>query len=277
MAAERRPDVPPATKLLLRDEAGGKCANPGCSNVITENHHIKQWHVYKAHDSDHMIAICGACHNAVHRGDLHITDDDLYRWKEVQPGTPSRAHLYVTPGAPPRLFMGAFVLPGDSGLIVFEFSPRLGLSFGVHDGEIMLLNLKLSNQEGELLIDVAEGHVRKHDPTVEMRQRPGRVQVPIKLTSGLLPDWLINPMLVNDPLFGIHELNLLDLEVMEPALVRVEGIWMDTDGAVVITRDGVSFIDRAPPRCVTMRGGGMDTVIQYVGPVARSLFNRLSN
>jgi hypothetical protein len=43
--AERRPDVPALSKRLLVEQEGGKCANPGCPHVITQLHHIQEWHV----------------------------------------------------------------------------------------------------------------------------------------------------------------------------------------------------------------------------------------
>jgi len=40
----RTPQV--ALKKLLIEEAGYKCANPGCSNRLIEIHHIKEWSIY---------------------------------------------------------------------------------------------------------------------------------------------------------------------------------------------------------------------------------------
>ena len=53
-----RQKIPKTQKKQLIEEAGGKCANPGCSHWRTHIHHIKHWQVYKAHDTNHMIAVC---------------------------------------------------------------------------------------------------------------------------------------------------------------------------------------------------------------------------
>ena len=80
-AHKSRPKIKPSVKRALIDEAGGKCANPGFPNILTEIHHIRDWHVYFIHDPDHLIAICPACHDAVCRGDLRISADTAYQWK----------------------------------------------------------------------------------------------------------------------------------------------------------------------------------------------------
>jgi hypothetical protein len=68
--AVHRPKVTEEVKNRLRTEARGKCANPGCSNVRAHIHHIREWAVYKTHDDQHMIAVCPACHDAIHHGAL---------------------------------------------------------------------------------------------------------------------------------------------------------------------------------------------------------------
>jgi hypothetical protein len=66
--AGHRPAVPKPMKLQLVEQTSGKCANPGCANVLLELHHIREWRVYHVHDADHMIAICASCHDSVDRG-----------------------------------------------------------------------------------------------------------------------------------------------------------------------------------------------------------------
>ena len=70
----KRKRVPNEIKKHLIKESGNKCANPGCSNFLTEFHHIKEWVIYKTHDQKHMIAICPACHDSVSRGNLRIDE-----------------------------------------------------------------------------------------------------------------------------------------------------------------------------------------------------------
>src|SRR5438270_731527 len=97
--AQHRPKVPAETKRALVEEAGGKCANPGCANRLTELHHIKKWAIYETHDAGHMIALCPACHDQVERGPLRISDEDLYRWKTIERGQPIADFIYIEPPA----------------------------------------------------------------------------------------------------------------------------------------------------------------------------------
>ena len=81
--AEHRPEVSKQLKTQLRREAGEKCANPGCSATRTHLHHIREWAVYRTHDGAHMIAVCPTCHDAIHHGQLPISDETLYAWKRI--------------------------------------------------------------------------------------------------------------------------------------------------------------------------------------------------
>jgi hypothetical protein len=175
--ATRRPDVPAPMKLTLIEQAGRKCANPGYPNRLVELHHIREWHVYQTHDAVHMIAICAACHDSVDRGQLQISDEALYRWKGIDRSSATNiGHIFVEPGEVPRLLLGSITARGDSGLIVFASSEQQRLSFVVRDGVIMPLNLKISTPDGVLALDVVDGYVRKREPSIEYRTRPGAIE-----------------------------------------------------------------------------------------------------
>jgi len=260
-------------KRTLIDQAGGKCANPGCPNRLVELHHIHEWHVYQTHDAEHMIAICAACHDSVNRGQLQISDEALYRWKGIdRRSTTHVGHIYVEPGEAPRLLLGSITARGDSGLVVFESSEQQRLSFVVHGSEIMLLNLKISSPNGGLLLDVVEGYVRQQDPSIEYRIRPGAVEVPAGLDSPLVPGWVRASLLREDDRYGEQPLPLLALEVIDRGLVRVQGLWLDKFRGVVITRDRLSFVARGRPRPITIVGAGENTILNYAGPVDSALF-----
>ncbi|MCI0688695.1 MAG: HNH endonuclease, partial [Sporichthyaceae bacterium] len=165
--------MPTDTKRVLIEQAGGKCSNPGCANRLLEVHHVHEWHVYQTHDAAHMIALCAACHDSVTRGDLQITDDELYEWKRIDRSTSTpTGHLFVEPGESPRLLLGSIAVEGGSGVIVFDLSEHHRLSFAVRDEDIMLINLKIASVEGTPLLDVVDGYVRQRDPAIELRTRP---------------------------------------------------------------------------------------------------------
>src|SRR5437764_15128611 len=102
--ARYRPEISAELKRKLQMEAGHKCANPGCSNRRTHIHHVRKWAVYQTHDGNHMIAVCPACHDAIHHGTIQIDDDALYRWKTiVRSVSPIKSHIYIEPGGQVKL------------------------------------------------------------------------------------------------------------------------------------------------------------------------------
>jgi hypothetical protein len=64
----------------------------------------------------------------------------------------------------------------------------------------------------------------------------------------------------------------LDIEVMKPGLVRVQGCWPDGDVGVVITENAFSFCTRGKREPVSMVGDGEGSVLMYAGPITTALF-----
>ena len=109
-------------KRILLQQTGYKCANPGCFNRLLEIHHIKEWAIYQTHDEESMIAICPACHDAVTRGQLTISDDELYSWKGIErSATVLTGQIFVEPSSFPRLVLGDFNFVGPEGVTIIEF------------------------------------------------------------------------------------------------------------------------------------------------------------
>lgn len=64
--------VPERTRRLLDDRDRG-CRFPGCLAVgYTEKHHVIHWHTGGLTDTDNLISLCSAHHDAHHRGDYLI-------------------------------------------------------------------------------------------------------------------------------------------------------------------------------------------------------------
>ncbi len=186
---------------------------------------------------------------------------------------PRIGHIYVEPGESPRLLLGSVCVHGNSGLVVFDFSDRHQLSFAVRGDDIMLLNLKVSAASGERLLDVVDGHVRVQRTGIEFRSRPGAVEVPAGFDSPFIPDWVRTQLLGEEEFYGMkYKLPLLALKVVDRGLVRVQGLWLEPDRGVIITSQGLSFVQRRLVKPITIMGDGEETVINYVGPVDRSLF-----
>jgi hypothetical protein len=271
--AEYRPKVPAPLKRQLIEQAGNKCANPGCPNILLELHHIREWHVYKTHDGDHMIALCPTCHASVTRGPLRITDEDVYAWKGIERRMPRVGHVFVQPGGePPRLLLGTVSAVGDDGLVVFDFGIGHKLSFAVRDGDIMLLNLKILSA-AKVLVDVVDGYVRTADEHVKICSRPGHIKIPAGIHSAFVPEWIRTRLLAEDKYYGLDGMPLLEIKVVQPGLVRVNGIWTGQDEAVVITDRRLSFVRRSLLAPITLLGDRDDPpILHYSGPVDEALF-----
>lgn len=269
-----RPAVPAETKRILLAQAGNKCANPGCSNQLVEIHHIHEWHIYQTHDADHMIAICPSCHDAVDRGSLQISDDELYRWKGInRQEALSTGHIFVEPGEAPRLLLGSLVVQGSSGLILFEFAEHHQLSFAVRNHDIMLLNVKIASLNGDPLLDVVDGYVRQRSPSIELQRRPGHILVPSGgINSSFIPKWAQYSLLREDDTHANMDLPLLSLKVIDRGLVKVEGLWFDRNRGVAITPRRLSFLAAGIPKPISLVGDGEATVLQWVGPLNMSMF-----
>lgn len=268
--------IKPVQKKLLIDEAGGKCANPGCCNWRLHIHHIKHWAVYKTHDSAHMIAICPSCHDAVHHGTLPISDEILYQWKGIEKNqTPEVAHIYVEPAAELKLLTGTlYISTTNNQAAVFQLSNSNQLKIRVLDGDILQVSSRLQDQKGKEVLRVAENHVRViRDKNIKFEFRAGRARVTVPATPNYAPAWLVQQMRVQEPEFAADgRIVALDIEVLKPGLLRVQGCWPDGDVGVVITNKSLSFCRNGNVQPLSMVGAGEDTILKYTGPITSALF-----
>jgi hypothetical protein len=274
--AKPRPSVPEATKVALRAQAGGKCANPGCPALRTHLHHIHEWAVYQSHDGEHMIAICPTCHDAIHTGQMRITDDVVRRWKSLsRTDDARRGHVYVEPSRQAKLLLGSIAVTGDAGLLVFQLSSGNTLSFALKDEEIILLSLKITDRRRREVVRLVDGYVRVSTEDVHYETRPGRHVVSAPMQPRYLPKWACMRIQRNEPGFAQGErTTLLDLEVLAPGLVRVQGVWMEDSYGTVITSEMIHFVQARPELqgSIAMCGAGADTVLHYTGPITTALF-----
>lgn len=277
-----RPKVNKALKRRLVAEAGGKCANPGCPNALTELHHIAEWHVVQTHDAAAMIALCPACHEAVNRGELRVDDATAYAWKGIDRSEDGgqRGHLYVEPteAEAARLLLGSFLVrSATTGLLVFSEQPSRRLAFAVSDMDIMGLEASVTDVHGQRLARVSGGHYRAEGQSLgAVRQRPGYFHMTHPWGPSIVPEWALAQMREADADYAPEGLvTLLAMEVLEPNLVRVEGVWLDEDGGMVIDRQGIHFLDRGRPGAVSIVGAGTDTTLLVAGPVDVALFARV--
>jgi hypothetical protein len=258
----------------LSEEAGGKCANPGCSTRRTQLHHIKEWAVYGIHDPAEMIALCPTCHDAVHHGQLKISDETLRAWKRISRGSPVRGHVYVEPRSSPVIVLGTIDIHSKHDTAVFELARSQRLSFRVVDNELMFLEARLQDVSGREVISVRDNHLTcapRDDVTHECV--PGRFELTTSDIFQFLPPWAVEQLRAHEPDFGGQRNIVLSVVVEAPGRVRVCGIWGEYSRAIVVTESAISFLDPGRPLPLSFVGAGAGrTTLLWDGPITKAMF-----
>lgn len=80
MQTPKRKTIPPAVRDEVLREAGYKCANPTCRNILTLQLHHMVWVKEGGENSAlNLIALCGHCHDMHTQG--HIPASAISYWK----------------------------------------------------------------------------------------------------------------------------------------------------------------------------------------------------
>jgi hypothetical protein len=274
MAERQR--IPRAQKSQLVQEAGGKCANPGCSHWRTHIHHIKHWSAYRAHDSQHMIAVCPTCHDEIHRGG-GISDKTLYQWKKlVRNATDITGHIYVEPSTEIRVLTGSMCVTTDNAeAIVFTLSNTNKFRFKIRgDGDIFLASCTIRDLSGAYLVRVFDNHFKiKNDRMLTVDQRPGKIRVMVCDAENYLPSWTLKIIRKSQPEFvRNNRIVVLDIEVIRPGVVRLQGVFVADDAVLAITEETVFIMRPEINGMVAFVGGGEGTEIRLSGPITRAAY-----
>jgi hypothetical protein len=119
---------------------------------------------------------------------------------------------------------------------VFDLSPRNRLAFRVVGREIVHLNLAVSDPTGTEMLRVTDGHVEEApgSPLVH-ESRPGRIRVTAPATLDYLPaEALVCFGGGNDAQIVDGRFTVVEVEVIEPGKVRVQGVWIEGPRGVVV-------------------------------------------
>ena len=268
--------IPKTVKQHLIEESQGKCANPGCCNIRLEIHHIKEWAVYKSHDSENMIAVCPACHDACHHGELIISDETLYEWKKItRPSDKIHSQIYVEQSSISKLLIGTIALQQAKKrkVTVIKFSAQNKLEFYL-DNDWININTTITNNRGKKALEVINNRLTLNkDEDFTLTQRPGKLTITVPANKFYLPAYALLCMRRQEPSFADDDRVIaLDLEVIKPGHVRVQGFWTHDNQAVVITNKTITFCKLHTQEPQFIYGEGEDSVIVYDGPVTTSVF-----
>src|SRR5436309_1967942 len=75
--------ISPSVRQRVLHEAGYRCSNPSCRQIITlELHHITWLSKSGANEASNLLALCLNCHGLHHLG--KIPEDSIRTWKFLQ-------------------------------------------------------------------------------------------------------------------------------------------------------------------------------------------------
>ncbi len=264
--AEHRQRIGTRMKRKLRAEAGEKCANPGCPNYRTHIHHIREWAVYQSNDERHMIAVCPACHDAIHNGELHVDDTTLYQWKKIdRRGLPIRGHLYIEPSTMHKVLLGGLAVNTTKEATIFHFSPDNYLKYKIQAADVPLLDLCVTTEHGVKLLHVENNHILHAPiPEVQCLRRPGQICVTVAGKAMYLPEWAIRLMQIEEPSYAAQgEVTAAAVTTISPGVAKIEAAWAQSDRAIVITKRGVSFLSPRFQRPLSIIGKNENCGLYY--------------
>lgn len=258
--------IPEKVRAKLLKESGGACANPGCSNVRTEIHHIDEWAIYKTHNSEAMIAICPACHDACHNGILKITDDTLHKWKKIKRHDQiSHAHIFVSPSEElSKIICGSFSVSRQrkGRLVVIEVFGEDALSFEVKENWL-LVSGTISDRDGNPFINIMDNKISiKKNEEFTINQYTGRLQVTAPVRKYYVhAGAILSARKINKDYGTDESLIIFDLEVCAPGTLRISGVWPGHSHTLIIMDNMICICPHNSDAPQVIRGRGDESVL----------------
>jgi hypothetical protein len=109
---------------------------------------------------------------------------------------------------------------------------------------------------------------------IQHAREPIVLQTQIPLSDEIVMSDALAKMCCFEPAFATFGMiTLLELQVIKPAVVRVEGVWRTKNGYVIISKRQVAFIKPGLARPLSIVGDGEATLLSYRGPVNSAMFD----
>ncbi len=252
-------------KELIREESGGKCANPGCAVWRTHIHHIDEWAIYHSDEPEILIPVCPSCHDQIHHGSLPISREVLLQWKKIKRNRCIRnLHIYVEPGNELKLKAGGvwFANPVDKiKLKLFELIPSVKIDFNTQGNKISLVDISITDIEGNVALVVLSNYIEVRDEELDCEERKGHIRITTKNINKFLPKDYVQKMRDEDSGFANDKLVVLELEVLGPGQLAINGCWYNEGQAVVMTDNGLTFV----PQMASFVSNDSSCVLRYSG------------
>ncbi|MCC5801840.1 HNH endonuclease signature motif containing protein [Rossellomorea vietnamensis] len=245
--------VPIDIRRELIEEAGNKCANPGCPVTCRyEFHHIKEWAVYKVHNADDMIAICPTCHSYVHSGRLKISDEKLRDWKKItrkQVASEKTDQIFIEKGKQSSMVVGPLTIKSNNGAIPFRMLDQV-IEYRIENGNLYFLNINLKRADGKDFFTATHNILSTNLPEgVSYDYYAGKVLIKAAVGDNFLPGWAIKEIRQFAPDFATNGVTVLDIEVIGQGAVKIAGLVMVAgDVALVVHEDEIYYVVKGTVR-----------------------------
>jgi hypothetical protein len=177
--AKKRKSVPDQIVRQVLTEAGYKCGNPVCRNILAiDIHHMVEVSKGGGNTLANLLALCSYCHDLYHRGTIHR--ESIYAWKLV---LVSLSRAFDTGAVDDLLFLKA---PHSSQLLVsgdgvLKFSRLIGggmaqFRLRMQNGPLVLYEVELTARGGQLIDAWKSGNreaVRNALTAARIEETPG--------------------------------------------------------------------------------------------------------
>lgn len=242
---------------------------------MLELHHIREWAVYQTHDLQHMIALCPTCHEQVHRGQLRISDSELYAWKQQLRRSDGHSHtaLYVAPSTDRKLYFGFVGVVVTDRKSILQIASGNSVTVEFRDDDLLLVDVTLTSRGGTRLVRLTNGTFSTERVSdVRFLTRTGLVELTAPDTSPIVPRWVLNRLrTVPGHSFG-NRVVLFRATVIAPGRVLLEGLWAMHDRAIVATADAIFWVSRTHSEPIMFFSSGHGEVGYRAGPMSVPVF-----
>ncbi len=137
-----------------------------------------------------------------------------------------------------------------------------------------MANCVVKDLSHKVLVTILENHVIiKNDKSLAVKRRPGKISITIPDANKYLPLWVSKVMWRALPDFvNGNKSTILDIEVMRPGVVRLQGVFVAKDSAFVITNSKIYVLRPEIGGPVALVGQGESTIIKVSGPITTAVF-----
>jgi hypothetical protein len=152
--ARKRKAIPQNIILQVLTEAGYKCGNPVCRNVLAiDIHHMVEVSKGGGDTLANLLALCSYCHDLYHRGTIRV--ESIYAWKLV---LVSLSRAFDSGAIDDLLFLktpqsSQLLMSGDG---VLKFSRLIGggmaqFNLNMQNGPLVLYQVELTAWGSQLI------------------------------------------------------------------------------------------------------------------------------